>query len=131
MHLLTSSVRPASSDQLYKMQQCFSGCSVSLSGMPGLRPISSTGLYWSIRGHVACERHIPDAADPVWVRDGWSAVPAKSQGDRGRYYQCEYCSPQSLSVHTSPGMQQWAVGLTVEEQRSGVDRRKHSRNDRR
>jgi hypothetical protein len=37
---------------------------------PILRPDSRTGLYWSIRGEVACARHAPDLANPRWATEG-------------------------------------------------------------
>ena len=35
-----------------------------------MRPPTFLGLYWSIRGEVACEKHAPDTDDPRWTIEG-------------------------------------------------------------
>jgi hypothetical protein len=57
-----------------------------------MRPDSPTGLYWSIRGAVRCREHIQEIDDAHWEVERWAPVPERSQGFRGRYYQCEPCS---------------------------------------
>lgn len=55
-----------------------------------MRPESPTGLYWSIRGDIACCDHAPAAADPRWTAEKWKplslAVPAKHLR-----YRCKLC----------------------------------------
>jgi hypothetical protein len=53
-------------------------------------PPSVTGLYWSIRGEVACDDHAPAIDDPRWRVEGWTPVPVSS----GRFHG----SPVSMSV---------------------------------
>jgi hypothetical protein len=66
-------------------------------------PESSTGLYWSIRGHVACNQHAPLVEDPRWGIEGWAPPPSSSQNVRSQRYQCQYCSPeQTALVHAKP-----------------------------
>jgi hypothetical protein len=57
-----------------------------------MQPESLTGLYWSIRGEVACGVHGPDADDPRWTAEGWQPLPPSSQGARGINYQCQHCA---------------------------------------
>ena len=55
-----------------------------------MRPESPTGLYWSIRGDIACCDHAPAAADPRWTEEKWKpllpAYPSKSVR-----YRCKLC----------------------------------------
>jgi hypothetical protein len=65
-------------------------------------PDSPTGLYWSVRGQVACPSHATQLEDSRWVAEKWVPMPAASQGFRGIRYQCEYCSPDHTAVvHSS------------------------------
>jgi hypothetical protein len=66
-------------------------------------PESQTGLYWSIRGHVACAHHAAEITASRWSSESWKFLPAISQGRHGQRYQCEYCSPeQTALVHPTP-----------------------------
>jgi hypothetical protein len=61
-------------------------------------PESSTGLYWSMRGHVACAR-AAQLDEDEWSAEGWQVLPSSSQGFRGvRFYQCQYCSPDHTAL---------------------------------
>ena len=56
-------------------------------------PPSVTGLYWSIRGEVACDHHAPSVTDPRWTIEGWSPVPVTSgRHAKGSRYQCQFCA---------------------------------------
>src|SRR5687768_1812406 len=51
----------------------------SLSRGACVYPESPTGLYWSMRGEIACQPHAPDPSDPRWDIEGWEpCVPAHS-----------------------------------------------------
>jgi hypothetical protein len=63
-----------------------------------VRAHTSTGLYWSIRGHVACSEHAKQILDPEWVSERWAPLPLSSQGFHGRTYQCETCSPSKTAI---------------------------------
>ena len=62
-------------------------------------PVSPTGLYWSIRGNVACAEHANNIEEARWDSEGWAPLPHTSQGLRGRTYQCEYCSPDRTAIY--------------------------------
>ena len=53
-------------------------------------PASETGLYWSMRGEVACDNHAP--AEPRWTLEGWVPLPGAQQGRDGIRYLCQHCS---------------------------------------
>ena len=57
-----------------------------------MHPPSVTGLYWSIRGEVACDEHAPAVDDPRWTVEGWCPVPVSSVQRHGIHYQCQHCS---------------------------------------
>ena len=61
-------------------------------------PESPTGLFWSIRGHVACRVHASRVNPDDWEAQGWSALPESSQGAKEQRYQCEYCSPEHTAL---------------------------------
>ena len=61
-------------------------------------PLSATGLYWSVNGHVACAEHAAVIPGSSWVAEAWAPVPPSSQGFGGLRYECEYCSPQHTAV---------------------------------
>jgi len=68
--------------------------------MPPLSP-SATGLYWSIRGEVACAEHAPPSDDPRWIHEGWNALPVSSGNIKGAKYQCQHCAIDGRAVvHT-------------------------------
>jgi len=48
---------------------------------------SPTGLYWSIRGEVACVNHVPPGAAQR-TADGWQPIPFAYDGT----FQCQNCS---------------------------------------
>ena len=62
-----------------------------------MRPLSSTGLYWSIDGEVACEKHAPDPDDARWASEWWEPVPRPS-GHCGWRYQCQHCAVDGRKV---------------------------------
>jgi hypothetical protein len=55
-------------------------------------PDTSTGLYWSIRGEVACMKHAP--TDDRWSREGWKKIP-KHYRNR---FQCQHCAPDHAAI---------------------------------
>lgn len=59
---------------------------------------SPTGLYWSTRGHIVCRDHADEILDSRWAAEGWSVLPASSQGFRGMRYQCEKCAPDNRVI---------------------------------
>jgi hypothetical protein len=59
---------------------------------------SPTGLFWSIRGEVACERHAPPLEDPRWNADGWAPLPPSSARLQGARYQCQHCAEDGRAV---------------------------------
>ena len=61
-------------------------------------PVSRTGLYWSIRGAVACGEHAQDIAHSLWHADRWAPLPEDRQGFRGTRYQCQFCSPFRMAI---------------------------------
>lgn len=44
-----------------------------------MRPQSSTGLYWSIRGTVLSAKHAKDIDDDRWASEEWGPLPEASQ----------------------------------------------------
>jgi hypothetical protein len=58
-------------------------------------PDSPTGLYWSIRGEVACRLHAPDEDNPRWAAEGWEAIPPSSGRMR---YQCQHCAADGRAI---------------------------------
>lgn len=68
-----------------------------------MRPDSSTGLYWSIRGTVLCVQHAKDVDDNRWSGEGWEALPNSSQGFHGTSYQCQRCSPDGTALADASG----------------------------
>lgn len=72
-----------------------------------MRPDTPTGLYWSIRGHVACVEHADQIPDGLWTSERWAPLPLSSQGVRGRTYECQTCSPSNTAIRraqlTHPG----------------------------
>ena len=68
-----------------------------------MHPISTTGLYWSLRGEIACESHAPDVEDPSWIAEGWQAIPESSGHVKATRYQCQHCSQDGRAVvHSVP-----------------------------
>jgi len=65
-------------------------------------PASLTGLYWSIRGEVACADHTPDSADSRWTVEGWAPVPVSSGHVRGARYQCQHCAVDGRALVRLP-----------------------------
>ena len=63
-----------------------------------MMPTSPTGLYWSVRGQVACLEHAARLTEAEWLAEGWQPLPVSSQGHRGPRYQCQFCSPQQAAV---------------------------------
>ena len=63
-----------------------------------MHPPSATGLYWSIRGEVACCEHVPSTDDPRWITEGWAPLPISSGRIRGSRYQCQHCAKDGRAV---------------------------------
>ena len=63
-----------------------------------MRPESLTGIYWSIRGEVACSEHAPDIEDPRWTVERWEPVPVSSGHVHGWRYQCQHCAIDGRAV---------------------------------
>jgi CheY-like chemotaxis protein len=55
---------------------------------------SSTELYWSRRGEVACGLHAPVGESERWREERWVAIPAKL-GQRQVRYRCQHCAGAS------------------------------------
>ena len=66
-------------------------------------PESSTGLYWSIRGHVACASHAAEIEPSRWAEESWNPLPPSSQGVHGVRYRCEFCSPVGSAMVRGSG----------------------------
>ena len=62
-----------------------------------MHPHSATGLYWSIRGEVACADHSPDIDDPRWREEFWGAIPLQVGAEPSRY-QCQHCAIDGRAV---------------------------------
>jgi len=56
------------------------------------RPPSVTGLYWSIRGEVACDEHAPAVNNPRWTMERCGPVLVSSGQMPGSRYQCQFCA---------------------------------------
>ena len=63
-----------------------------------MTPPSATGLYWSIRGEVACAEHAPSSDDPRWTHEGWNALPTSSGWMKSTHYQCQHCAADGRAV---------------------------------
>ena len=71
-----------------------------------MHPPSVLGLYWSIRGEVACDDHAPDVDNQRWTTEGWEPIPISSGRVIGTRYQCRHCASDGRAVirpneHTS------------------------------
>jgi hypothetical protein len=62
-----------------------------------MRPPTSTGLYWSIRGKVLCNAHAGDVSDDSWTSERWQPLPFSAQGVHGLRYQCVSCGGRAIS----------------------------------
>jgi hypothetical protein len=63
-----------------------------------VRPPSILGLYWSIRGEVACDEHAPATDDPRWTSEGWTPIPLSSADVKGMRYQCQHCAADGRAI---------------------------------
>ena len=63
-----------------------------------MHPISPTGLYWSMRGEVACDDHAPSFDDPRWTVDGWKPLPVSCGYLKATRYQCQHCAEDGRAV---------------------------------
>ena len=73
-----------------------------------MRLASSASLYWSIRGEVACPKHVPDSDDPRWVAEGWAPIPISSVHLKGLRYQCQHCAVDGRAlIHLHVGPRHW------------------------
>jgi hypothetical protein len=66
-----------------------------------MRPESVSGLYWSIRGEVACAEHCPPSDDFRWALDGWNPIPITS-GQGTTRYQCQHCATDNRAIVRAP-----------------------------
>jgi hypothetical protein len=68
------------------------------------QPDSSTTLFWSIRGEVACANHAPHPAAERWTSEGWARMPDTSVMDsRGQTrYQCQWCAESGRALIDHP-----------------------------
>jgi len=59
------------------------------------RPISPTGLFWSERGMIACDRHSPRYCSDSWHFEHWAAMTVEDaeawRTQTGDLPQCECC----------------------------------------
>jgi hypothetical protein len=51
-----------------------------------MRPVSTTGLYWSIYGEAACASHAPQVDDLRWSIEGWVPIQIVSGDVLGALY---------------------------------------------
>jgi CheY-like chemotaxis protein len=56
-------------------------------------------LFWSKKGEVACEAHVPSEQDPRRAADRWQAIPFDAL--RKIAYQCQYCTAGQPIRHQS------------------------------
>ena len=63
-----------------------------------MHPPTVTGLYWSIRGEVACDEHAPRVDDPQWTFEGWTPIPDTSGFMKGAYFQCPHCAQDGGTI---------------------------------
>ena len=61
-------------------------------------PPSVTGLYWPLRGEVACADHAPVVDNPRWAVEGWSPVPVSSGKMQASRYQCQFCAIDGRAI---------------------------------
>jgi len=67
---------------------------------------TTTALFWSRHGEVACAAHAPDPEDPRWTAEGWEVVPSSLGYVKATRYQCEHCAEDGRAVvhqQTPPG----------------------------
>lgn len=57
-------------------------------------------LYWSIRGHVACDHHAPNRQSAQWTAECWEIIPDTAAFDRQGQprYQCQSCAQSGLAI---------------------------------
>ena len=67
-----------------------------------MHPASFTGLYWSIRGEVACADHAPEIVDPRWAVEGWAPVPVSAGPVQRSRYQCQHCATDGRALVHDP-----------------------------
>jgi len=65
------------------------------------RPFSVTGLFWSQRGEVACEKHIPFPGSDTWHFDHWVAMEIDHveawKAEFGSLPTCESCGTEAIT----------------------------------
>jgi CheY-like chemotaxis protein len=71
-------------------------------------------LFWSKRGEVACDRHVPAERSERWNSEGWQRVPAVD--GRRITYQCQHCDRRAI-LHTrrKPEGERPALILNVDD----------------
>ena len=60
-------------------------------------PPSPTGLYWSVKGVVACPTHAPEPLDPRWAREKWAPIDPELLRGFSVRYQCQTCYPTPIA----------------------------------
>jgi len=68
-----------------------------------MRLCSPTGLYWSLRGEVACPAHVPQADDPRWEQEQWTPLPEMYEYVRATRYRCQHCAPEGTPLVAGGG----------------------------
>lgn len=56
--------------------------------------MQSKPLFWSKRGEIACERHVPAAGSERWNDERWQPLPAMD--GRRITYQCQHCDERAI-----------------------------------
>src|SRR5688572_6871291 len=59
--------------------------------------MQSKPLFWSKRGEIACERHVPAEGSERWNHERWQPLPAID--GRRIIYQCQHCDDRAI-LHT-------------------------------
>jgi two-component system cell cycle response regulator DivK len=84
-------------------------------------------LYWSLRGEVACAKHLPVPGSEGWLAQRWAEVPPEVRRRFGRRYQCQHCADSktpivhrrlNTQIHLSPRMRSI---LLVDDFEDGLD----------
>ena len=68
-----------------------------------MHPASFTGLYWSIRGEVACAGHALRSSIHDGRSEGWAPVPVSAGPVQKSRYQCQHCGTDGRALVHDPG----------------------------
>jgi hypothetical protein len=87
-----------------------------------MRPVSPTGLYWSVDGEVACAKHAPQAETPQWSLEEWAPIKVLSGSIHGTLYeyQCQYCAPDGLPVEREARLTELVERVRRHDDRANV-----------